>query len=1330
MLALSTLSPSQAVAADSTLRRLKPTTGQLTEFRKQLAELLKHLDPTQREKHGEKHITAFLEQATGPSLHAEASARYVNSKGNRDLVLHFGDSAASPVGVLVEVKGNKNTTEMLAPGDLNRKAFQELIYYYCEDEATGEAAELSRLVVTTGFDWYIFDARDFYRLFIKDKAFHGLFEKFKKGALPGTTTDYFYKNVAGEQLKKLNESLQATHVTLTPGASLTDTEITNLWRIFGPAYLLKEYPSTRPDANTLNQEFYSELLYLMGLREQEQDGVRKIGRCPEPERQPGSLLENILYQMDIGHGLTLVPADTLADYGDTPQKQQEEIALALCLMWVNRLLFLKLLEGQLVRYHPVEYASAFRFLTPTRLPDFDELHGLFFGVLNRPPSQRPADVRATFRELPYLNSSLFQPAPLEEQVLYIRELNDRAGLKPFSHSVLKKKGATAPAAAPATTGNWLALPYLLGFLDAFDFGSTLGEVGSGEQKSGAGYTTSAPTRPLLSAAVLGLVFEKINGYRDGSFYTPGFVTMYMARHTLRRAVVRRFTQGEAASKFPELKGCATWEDLRDSFDKKRRAEYSLWFNGLTVLDPAVGSGHFLVSALNELLALKADLKLLVHADGKYLDYTLRVEHDELLVLDNDTDALAHYQVTQYDPETGQRKVAEKYTRLQSTLFHEKRALIEHALFGVDLNPNSVRICRLRLWIELLKHAYYRPESNFADLETLPNLDLNVRTGNSLISRHALQAPLGQVFRRSGITVERYKNLVHEYFGASGQAARQQLDTTLADLKANVGRTISQADPFVKKVRDAEQQVQQLEYARTDLFSKKLDEDSYTAEHRKRTLLLEQRRRELAEHQQGIFFQQAFEWRFEFPEVLDDDARFKGFDVVMGNPPYIRQEAFASSKPFFKRRFATFDSKADLYIYFMELGLDLLAPGGELSFIAPNKWLSTGYGAPLRQWMQTNHELVEFIDFGDLYVFPQTKAYPAILSVQRTTPTPTSNFRAAAIPLLPPPSLDALVATYVRTVSQASLKGAGWTLADTPGHELLSKLKDAGKSLGEYVAGKIFYGLKTGLNTAFVIKPEVRNELIAQDERSAEIIKPFLAGREVKRYRQPQNDNYLILLPSGWTRKQLGWTKNKRGSYAIPPTTPTYPTPWDALVAHYPAVANYLLPFEAAATARSDKGNYWWELRACDYYDEFAEDKIMWKEIATYQEFTLDSQGNYSNNKTFFVPGKDLFLLGVLNSSPTFYVLQQITTKMKDNAMAMQIPQVSQLPIPTATPEQQAEIVTLVASIMAARTADVNADTSADEAAVDGLVTRLFGLTPTEEALVRGKAAVAIVKPVA
>ena len=1196
--------------------------------------------------------------------------------------------------------------------------------------------------MTTGFDWYLFDARDFHRLFVKDREFNKLFQKFKKGALAGTSTDYFYKDVAGKHLSKLTGELPAVHVRFTSAVPTAPAELANLWRIFSPAFLLKEYPRQRPDANTLNQEFYAELLYLMGLQEQTIGGVRRIGRCPEGGRQPGSLLENILYQMDIGHDLGRVPAETLADYGDEPARQREEIALALCLMWVNRLLFLKLLEGQLVRYHPAAHAADFRFLTPARIPDYDELFILFSGVLNRPPAQRPPAVRAAFRELPYLNSSLFQPAALEEQVLYVLELNDRVGLAPFPHSVLKKKGATQPPPVPEAKGQWLALPYLLGFLDAFDFGSDgSSELGvlSSELKQAATLaagilasekdlaTTQGtgqesikkdPTqnselntqhsangaRPLLSAAVLGLVFEKINGYRDGSFYTPGFVTMYMARHTLRRAVVRHFTQGAAAGLFPELKGCTSWQELRDSFEKRRRREYAAYFDTLTVLDPAVGSGHFLVSALNELLALKADLKLLLDTQGEYLDYTLRVVHDELEVLDNDTGRPAPYQVAHYDPATGHREVAPKHTRVQAALFHQKRALMEHALFGVDLNPNSVRICRLRLWIELLKHAYYRPDGGFQALETLPNLDLNVRVGNSLISRHPLTARLTDVFRRSGLTVERYKTLVHDYFGASGQAARQQLDTTLAELKANVGRAISASSPLVRKLQDAERQLRVLQDSSRDLFNKKLDDESYAAEHSRLSALVAQRRRELDDERQGTFFAQAFEWRFEFPEVLDEDAGFRGFDVVLGNPPYIRQEAFAGSKPFFKQRYATFDGKADLYVYFIELALGLLAPGGELSFIAPNKWLRAGYGAPLRRWLQSTQELVEFVDFGDLPVFAEATTYPAILSVQHQKPTEASSFRAAALPRLPTASLDELVDSHVRPVTQATLSADGWNLADDDSQALLNKLKAAGKPLGEYVGGKIYYGIKTGSNVAFVIDANTRARLIAEDARSEEMIKPFLAGRDMKRYQQPRTDKYLL-----FTRRGIN-------------------------MAHYPAVLAYLTQFKEQLEPRPKNlvgkeatdwpgrkpGAYkWYEMQdSIDYYKEFEQAKIIFPDIASKASFTIDTGGNYLANTGYSVSTDDKFLLGVLNSEIVELFFRSLSSTIRGGYMRFIKQYVEQIPIPHATAAQQAEIAALVEGILAARAADAAADTRAAEAAIDALVSACYGLSAAEAAAVR------------
>lgn len=350
-----------------------------------------------------------------------------------------------------------------------------------------------------------------------------------------------------------------------------------------------------------------------------------------------------------------------------------------------------------------------------------------------------------------------------------------------------------------------------------------------------------------------------------------------------------------------------------------------------------------------------------------------------------------------------------------------------------------------------------------------------------------------------------------------------------------------------------------------------------------------------------------------------------------------------------------------------------------------------------------------MDFGELYVFPLVKAYPAILTVNQNAPTVESSFRAAAIPKLPPPSLEEMVATHVRTVNQAMLGEDVWSLADAPDKEILSKLNAAGTPLGKYVGGKVYYGIKTGLNPAFVINAETRAKLLAEDARSAEVIKPFLAGRHVKRYKQPQAEDSLILLSNGWTRAQLGWQRNTRGFYAIEPVTPKYSSGWDALVANYPAVAAYLLPFEKAAAARSDKGQFWWELRACDYYGEFEKPKIIIPTFATSAPYTYDTHGLYSNDKTTIIPSDDLFLLGVLNSSTTDFYFKSIGAKLKDAFFEYKPKYLTQLPIPAATSAEQAAIAALVQAILDAKAADPAADTSAPEAAVDAAVAALYGV---------------------
>lgn len=227
------LTPDVATAA---LRRLRPTPAQLAEFKGHLAELLKHLDSTKIERHAETHILNFLLAVTRPP---EGGSRYGNVNGKRDLVLHLGDTADTPVAVVLEVKGPKNPKEMLAPNDLNRKAFQQLLLYYLEDRTDEKADDFRRLIVTTGYEWYVFDAVDFNRLFWKDKAFVKAFRDWKAGAKAATDTDFFYKSIAGKQLAALTGELPVAYVDLRPGLPATPAALTPLYRFFHPGYLLK-----------------------------------------------------------------------------------------------------------------------------------------------------------------------------------------------------------------------------------------------------------------------------------------------------------------------------------------------------------------------------------------------------------------------------------------------------------------------------------------------------------------------------------------------------------------------------------------------------------------------------------------------------------------------------------------------------------------------------------------------------------------------------------------------------------------------------------------------------------------------------------------------------------------------------------------------------------------------------------------------------------------------------------------------------------------------------------------------------------------------------------
>ncbi|WP_434086530.1 TaqI-like C-terminal specificity domain-containing protein [Pontibacter populi] len=347
--------------------------------------------------------------------------------------------------------------------------------------------------------------------------------------------------------------------------------------------------------------------------------------------------------------------------------------------------------------------------------------------------------------------------------------------------------------------------------------------------------------------------------------------------------------------------------------------------------------------------------------------------------------------------------------------------------------------------------------------------------------------------------------------------------------------------------------------------------------------------------------------------------------------------------------------------------------------------------------------MELLDFGDLPVFEEATTYPLIVSVTKQQPELNYRFKAVTINTLQfEKSLTNYVAENAFDVQADLLPASGWTLSNSIAQQLLEKLKNTGTPLGEYVDGKIYRGVLTGLNEAFVIDEATAERLIDEDERSARVIKRFIAGRDVKRYQKPKVDKYLILFPAGFTYERMEDSELE---------------PWEWIKENYTSLANFLAPHEEKAKKRADKGNFWWELRACAYYHEFQKNKILFQEIATFQAFTWDEVGAYSNNKTFIIPNADLYLLGLLNSKVTWYFINQIASKLQGGALAMQTPYTFQIPIVSGDEETKATITSLVEQILTIKQADAAANTSRLEAEIDVLVYRLYNLTYDEVLLV-------------
>jgi hypothetical protein len=1159
--------------------------------------------------------------------------------------------------VLIEVKKPGNRSEMIQKENLNTKAFHELILYYLRERISNGNLEIKHLIATNVYEWFIFDATIFEKLFAQNKALVKQFTDFEEGRLSGTTTDFFYHSIAEPFLNSLSGEIPFTwfdfrqyDAPLRNNNKADDAKLIALFKTLSPENLLK-LPFSN-DSNSLDKAFYSELLHIIGLTETKSGSKKLIGRKNDGSRDSGSLIENTILQLETRDKISRLQKPS--QFGESHEEQLFNVSLELVITWLNRILFLKLLEAQLIRYHKGD--PEYGFLNTSRIDGFDDLDNLFFRVLARKTGERDPDMVKLFGKVPYLNSSLFEPSELEHQTIFISNLQDHSLIPILPSTVLKDTTGKRRA------GKLSGLQYLFEFLDSYDF------AGEGSEE------IQEDNKTLINASVLGLIFEKLNGYKDGSFFTPGFITMYMCRETIRRAVVQKFN---------DIK---EWncEDLNQVYDKiEDRKEANQIINSLKICDPAVGSGHFLVSALNEIISIKSDLKVLTDRGGRRLkEYSIEVVNDELIVSDDEGDLF------EYNPTNKESQ------RIQEALFHEKQTIIENCLFGVDINPNSVKICRLRLWIELLKSAYYKAESNFTELETLPNIDINIKCGNSLISRYALDADIRQALKSSKWSIESYRLAVMSYRNAANKEEKRTMERLIDSIKREFETEVAANDKRLITLRKLKGELFNLTQ-QTSLFEQsKKEKDIWNKKVTDLTSKIEKIEAEIAEIKSNKIYENAFEWRFEFPEVLNDEGDFVGFDVVIGNPPYVQLQKLPEQSKFFENSnsgFLSYSRSGDIYCLFYEQGIKILRQRGSLVFITSNKFIKSSYGEPLRNFL-ASFNIAELIDFGELPVFDSASTFPCIIGVNKENRP--SYTLVAEIFNLSFSSLQEYLAANAKSVSNARFKSNHWEFVNYNVKRIFELSAANCIPLYEYVKGEILFGIKTGYNKAYIIDKDQKEELVKMDPNSAEIIKPFINGDDVRKFRIDYKDKFIILAKSGID------------------------------LIKYPAIYNHMLNFKVELEKRSDKGINWWDLRQCSYYDAFNKPKILYPDIALESRFTIDYSCFYPNATLFCIPKDDKYLLGILNSKLIWKWLVDKCPVLGDinnrGRLRLKTVYLKQLPIHVPTDEQRSIINSHVIKILSLKQADPLANTKAIEFEIDRLVYKFYGLTDEDIGIVEGE----------
>ena len=535
-------------------------------------------------------------------------------------------------------------------------------------------------------------------------------------------------------------------------------------------------------------------------------------------------------------------------------------------------------------------------------------------------------------------------------------------------------------------------------------------------------------------------------------------------------------------------------------------------------------------------------------------------------------------------------------------YPRKLFLIENCIYGVDIQPVAVQIAKLRFFISLVVEQTPDDSKENRGIKALPNLETQFVTANTLFAiqdQMSLRSP--EVIEKE----EELKKIRRSIFSAKTQRTKHKY---------------REQDKQLRKEISVLLRVTGLEAATADTLA---NWDPYD------------------QNVSASFFDP--HWMFGLNE---------GFDIVIANPPYVRQEQIRDIKPLLKPQYTCYTGVADLYVYFFERGIQLLKDSGILTYISSNKYFRANYGEKLRDLLSQKTHIHTLIDFGDAPVFTAI-AYPSIVITQNEAPN--GNVITALNWETERPVEEFLEEFEAEKfdLKQTYLTKQGWQLESPRVFKLLKKLRAAGTPLGEYVNGRFYYGIKTGYNQAFVVDRATRDALIAADPSSAEVLKPFVRGRDVKRWQVNFAGQYLIKIESSENKKYPWSSKSEKQAEKIFAET-------------YPAIHDHFLQFRKKLTKRVDQGKFFWELRSCAYWHEFEQPKVILGRFMNKATFAFDKQEYFHNDALYMIAGVSEYVVAILNSFVSWWFLTSICTDLQNGYLQAFRQNLFQIPIPSAS----------------------------------------------------------------